>query len=328
MTWLTWRQHRTEAVILGLLVAVTGVTLLALGLPMHSLFPDGAARCVGMQPGASDTCSIALGRLWEEHGYASKMLSLFNLLPFLIGAFLGAPLLARELEQGTWQLAWTQAIPRVRWLAVKLAVLAVLTGALAVVLTAVITWYRRPLDTLDGRFTADAFDLEGLAPTAYALFAFAAGATAGTLLRRSLPALAAALAAYVAVRIAVAGWLRPEYRTPRTLMEDVAANDATIDIGSPRMETGSHLDWALASGYADSTGRHLPLPEVLDMDTAAERAGVDLSTYMHENGVQQWVVYHPADRFWTFQLIEAAIFVGLATILLTFVVWRIKRRAM
>lgn len=325
MTWLTWRQHRAEAIMLGLLIAAIGVTLLVLGLPMHSLFPGGAARCAGIQPDAVDACSAAIRRLWEEHGYASKMLSLFNVLPFLIGAFLGAPLLARELESGTWQLAWTQAVPRMRWLTAKLAALAALTATLAVALAALITWYRQPLDVLDGRFTADAFDLEGLAPAAYALFAFAAATAAGTLLRRSLPALAAAFAAYVTVRVTVAGWLRPNYQTPRNLTEGVAANDATIDVGSPRMETGDHLDWTMATGYADPTGRRLTFAEAYDMSLAARRAGVDLSAYMYEHDIQQWVVYHPADRFWTFQLIEAAIFVSLATILLTLVVWRVKR---
>jgi hypothetical protein len=328
MTWLTWRQHRAEVITLGLLVATIGVVLLVLGLPMHSLFPGGAARCAAIQPDAVDACSVAIRRLWEEHGYASKMLSLFNVLPFVIGAFLGAPLLARELESGTWQLAWTQAVPRMRWLTVKLAVLGALTATLATALAALITWYRQPLDVLDDRFTADAFDLEGLAPAAYALFAFAVATAAGTLLRRSLPALAAAFGAYIAVRVAVTGWVRPNYQTPRSLTEDVAADEVTLDIWRPQIDTGSHLDWTLATGYADTAGRHLSYPELDDIGIAARRAGVDLSAYMHERDIQQWVVYHPADRFWTFQLIEAGIFVSLGAVLLTLVVWRVKRRAL
>ena len=70
------------------------------------------------------------------------MLSLLNLVPFAIGAFLGAPLFARELESGTWQLAWTQAVPRMRWLTVKLVALGGLTVALTVAFAALVTWYR------------------------------------------------------------------------------------------------------------------------------------------------------------------------------------------
>jgi len=43
-------------------------------------------------------------------------------VPALIGVFWGAPLIARELETGTFRLAWTQSVTRTRWLAVKLGV--------------------------------------------------------------------------------------------------------------------------------------------------------------------------------------------------------------
>jgi hypothetical protein len=104
----------------------------------------------------------------------------------VIGASLGAPLLARELETGTWQLAWTQSVPRLRWLTVKLATLGTLAVVLTLALSAVITWYRVPLDILDGRFTADAFDLEGIVPAAYAMFAFAAPAAPKPSLTRDM----------------------------------------------------------------------------------------------------------------------------------------------
>lgn len=326
MTWLVWRQHRTEVLTLALLVAVIGLALLALGLPMHSLFPGGAARCAGIQADLAGSCSAAVSRLWDEHGYAAKMLSLFNLVPFLIGAFLGAPLLARELEHGTWQLAWTQAVPRMRWLAVKLVALAAVAVALSAALAAVVTWYRQPFDVLDGRFTTDAFDLEGIAPAGYALFAFAAATAAGTILRRSLPALAVALAVFVAVRFAVGGWLRPHYQAPRTLTETVAAKDPAVDVGNPHMSTGSHLDWTIAAGYADSTGRRLSIAEVYGMSVTARESGTDLSTHLNAQGVRQWVTFQPAGRFWTFQLVETSIFVALAAALLALAAWWVKRR--
>ncbi|RAS60409.1 ABC-2 family transporter [Lentzea atacamensis] len=323
MTWLTWRQHRAEMLTLGLLVATIGAFLLAVGLQMHSLFPGGAGQCVGVD--VSETCSTAIRRLNEEHGYASKMLNLFSLVPFLIGAFFGAPLVARELEAGTWQFAWTQSVPRMRWLAVKLGALGLATAVLAGVFSAVITWYRQPMDVLDGRFGADAFDLEGLAPAGYALFAFAAATAAGALLRRSLPAIAIALGAFLAVRVLVAGWLRPNFQEPQRLVELVGADDLA-DPGNPRMSTGNPLDWTIATGYVDSSGRPLSLYDSVAMYSAAQKEGVKFGAYLHERGVQQWVEYQPAERFWTFQLVEAAIFGGLAAALLALVVWRFKRR--
>ena len=59
----------------------------------------------------------------------------------------------------------------------------------------------------------------------------------------------------------------------------------------------------------------------------ATEAGTDPGTYLHDNGYHRWVVYHPADRFWSFQLIETAIFAGLAALVLAVLVWRVRRRA-
>ena len=146
------------------------------------------------------------------------------------------------------------------------------------------------------------------------------------MLRRSLPALAIALGAFLAVRVFVGGWLRPNYQEPHRLAELVAANDTTVDPGGSRMSTGNHLDWVITSGYADSSGRTLSFPETAEMYVAAKREGVQFGAYLHERGVQQWVQYQPADRFWTFQLVETAIYTGLAAGLLALVVWRIKRR--
>ena len=35
-----------------------------------------------------------------------------TIAPALIGLFFGAPLIARELETGTFRLAWTQSVTR------------------------------------------------------------------------------------------------------------------------------------------------------------------------------------------------------------------------
>src|SRR6202042_3668273 len=79
--------------------------------------------------------------------------------------------------------------PRARWLAVKLAMV---TGGLIVLgaaMTAVITWYRAPMDQLTGRLQHNIFDYEGLVPTAYILSAFGFAVLAGLLIRRSIPAM-------------------------------------------------------------------------------------------------------------------------------------------
>ena len=83
MTWLTWRQHRAEVFALTLTVAVISVVLVVLALPMHALSPDGDV--------AAWNEKIDVARIFTE---------LLVPVPLVIGVFLGAPLLARELESG------------------------------------------------------------------------------------------------------------------------------------------------------------------------------------------------------------------------------------
>ncbi|MEV4640488.1 ABC transporter permease subunit [Actinoplanes sp. NPDC049548] len=315
MTWLIWRQHRTEVCVLALLVGMFGIALLVLGTQAHDLFAGGPARCAG-EAGVGEACAASFRRLDEDYGYVENLLAAIYLVPVVIGAFLGAPLLARELEDGTWQLAWTQAVPRMRWLAVKLAALAGVTVTLTGVFTAVLTWFRQPFDAWEGRFQYDAFDLEGLVPVAYALFAFGVATAAGAMLRRSLPAFGVAFGAFLAVRMTVALVARPAYATPLTAMEPVPAGGSK----------SGFADWVIEHGYADATGRRLSGTDYYELEDAADRAGTNLDQFLHARGMQQFKVYHPADRFWTFQLIEAALFVAVAAVLIGVVVWRVRRR--
>ncbi|GAA3772582.1 ABC transporter permease subunit [Micromonospora maritima] len=321
MTWLIWRQHRAEVCVLGLLVGLFGVVLVGLGTQAHDLFPGGPARCAG-EAGVNDACAASFRRLDEEYGYVENLLAAFYLVPVVIGAFLGAPLLARELEDGTWQLAWTQAVPRTRWLAAKLAALAGVTVALTGTFTAVLTWFRQPFDAWEGRFQYDAFDLEGLVPVAYALFAFGVATAAGAILRRSLPAFGVAFGAFLAARMSVALLARPAYARPLTAMEPVPAGGSADRAG----HLPSFADWVIERGYADATGRRLSGAEYDELAAAADRAGSNLNQFLHARGVQRFGVYHPADRFWTFQLIETALFLAVAAVLIGVVVWRVRRR--
>jgi hypothetical protein len=174
---------------------------------------------------------------------------------------------------------------------------------------------------LFGRFGIDGFDVSGLVPVAYALFAFAVAVAAGALLRRSLPALAAALVAFVAVRITVAGWIRPHYQTPLNLVQAISPGTGGVD--SPILDP---RDWTLGDGFADATGNQLSPVAVTILEHKALDAGTDPSTYLHDQGIYRWASYHPAGRFWTFQLVETGVFVGLAAIVLALVIWRIRRR--
>jgi len=320
MTWLMWRQHRAEVLALTAFVGVIAAALFVLGRPMHDLFPHGAERC--LTPPLDQACRSGLVRLQQDHGYSTTLLILLNFAPFAIGGFLGAPLLARELEAGTWQLVWTQAVPRRRWLAVKVVALGGVSVLLAAGLSAVIGWYRRPLDLLGGELDIRGFDLTGVVPVAHTLFAFALAVAAGAVLRRSLPAAAAAFVVFTAVRFAVAGWLRPHFRAPVTRVQEFVPGSGDIPEG-----TSDVRDRVLEQGFVDPEGRHLTGLDAALVEARAGEGGVDPTVYLHAHGIRHWVVYQPVERYWTFQLIESLTFAVPVVLLLALVFWRIRRPA-
>ncbi|HEV7900063.1 MAG TPA: transporter [Planosporangium sp.] len=324
MTWLTWRQHRGEFAAMVVLLGIVCAILVTTGLSLHTSFiHDGAAGCINTAPGARGAqCDELIGQFLDQYqGVVNFIVPWTTLLPALVGVFIGAPLLSREFEHGTWQLAWTQAVPRTRWLAVKLMVLVVAVLVAAAAFTSVYTWWHNPVDRAQGRLTSDAFNMEGLAFAAHSLFAFGLGTFAGTFVRRSVPAMAAAFGGFLLVRLPVESWLRPHYLPPKILMFDpVTRSDVRIG--------GTGGEWILAKGIADASGRRLSTGESAAIVQDSARAHLDVPTYLHQQGLQRWYDYQPADRFWPFQFIEAGIYVTIAAVLLVFVVWRVRRRIM
>ncbi|MFF9770452.1 hypothetical protein ACF1GT_28390 [Streptomyces sp. NPDC014636] len=123
--------------------------------------------------------------------------------PCVVAAWAGAALIGRELESGTAHLVWTQAVTPVRWLTAKLAAAALplLVGASVLALTFGRVW-SADRDVLVTNWAWDrVFVPRGPLLPALVLFGLAAGALAGLALRRTLPALAVACAATVALRL-------------------------------------------------------------------------------------------------------------------------------
>jgi hypothetical protein len=127
-------------------------------------------------------------------------------LPAVLGVFIAAPLIAREVEDGTHLFIWTQSITRIRWLSTKLILLGLATVALAAALSVLVLWWHQPLDRMYAAGSWTFFDVMGPAPIAYAFFALALGVSAGAVIQRTVPAMAATLVLFVGTRVAVYLW--------------------------------------------------------------------------------------------------------------------------
>ena len=111
-----------------------------------------------------------------------------------VAAWAGAALVARELEDGTARLAWSQSVTPARWLTAKLTAAAVPLTAGTTLLALLFAWiWTTDQDVLVTNWSWDRVLVpSGPLAVALVLFALAAGTLAGVALRRALPALAVA----------------------------------------------------------------------------------------------------------------------------------------
>jgi hypothetical protein len=324
MTWLTWRQHRGEAFVIAGVLAALAVLLLVTGRDIAILYAQlGVGACTASQdqPGCGSLIAAFQDTVNNRYGPLFPALTFLKLTPALVGILVGAPLVARELEHGTYRLIWTQSVTRWRWLSVKLGL--VFGGCLVVValLTALLIWWRLPFDQLGGRMDAQAFDLEGVVPLAYMAFALALAIASGTLLRRTIPAMVVTIGGFFGIRLMIELYARPSFLPPRILEWDpMQAAPATPSKA-----------WVIYNGFVDAQGHRMGLANVLKVCSANQAAfswqpDSPFTQCVHAHGWLGYVVYQPADRFWLFQGIESAIFLGLAAVLLALVMWWVRRR--
>jgi hypothetical protein len=330
--WLTWRQHRLQLVAGAGVLLVVIAFLVVTGIGMQASFNDsGAAACLARSSGG---CSALAGSWSSQYAGYQFLIPFFLVLPALIGVFWGGPLVSRELEQGTHRMIWTQSVSRRRWLVIKLGILAAAVIAGSIVLTLALEWWSGPLVAAagDDRFMPGVFDLLGVVPVAYGVFAFGLGAAAGTIIGRTVPAMAATLVAFAGVRILVEFILRPHYQTALT---------DTYQLSQGATTTGALMPgaWQMSSETVDRVGRvvgsgiGIDFNKVVnDCPNLAGPGGTpvpdpsNLGTCIRQAGIHVIATYQPANRYWIFQGIEAGLFVVLTAVLVAAAFWWVRHR--
>ena len=336
MTWLTWRQFRVQA-ITGAVILLAAVAALVLNAhTIGRLWTDsGAAACAGQAhcPGLSSfVASVRAGTPQILYIGGSALL---YLVPPLVGVFWGAPLVARELESGTYRLAWSQSVTRDRWLSTKLAMLGGASCAFAGLLSLIVTWSSHRIDAAGSmtRLSPVLFGARGVAPIGYAAFAFALGVAAGILIRRTIPAMAVTLAVYTGAVLTMALKLRGYLIPPMHLTQPLGSgNDITELMMTPggRMslvqDPGLPGAWILDNQTITVAGRVFHGPASLQYcgDQASAKSCLD---WLHTLNLRQAVVYQPAGRFWALQWAETGVFLALAALLVAFGFWWLRRRS-
>jgi hypothetical protein len=304
MTWVAWRQLRANAWFA--VAATAAVVALLLATRSHI------------------STAVANDRLSTFDDTLQLLGTALIGVPVFIGAFWGAPLVARELETGTYRLAWTQAVSRGRWLATRMALAAVMAVLVTGAFSVVFTWWSGPLDAAGNRIGTANFGQRGIAPIAYALFALALGTLAGAVIRRTLPAMAATAAGFFVVRYAFQLAVRPR------LLHSVAVPLPSNMFGQRADASGG--GWILSTTTVDRAGRALSGNDVSRLvsnacDLTRQSTERDVIRCTDQLGIHDVVRMHPGSQFWPMQVGESLFFLALALGVAGLCYWWVDRRA-
>jgi hypothetical protein len=354
VTWLAWRQFRTQALIALGVTAVFAVFLAFTGPHILHVFDTTVRHCA-----KHNDCPSVQSNFRRMAHWANALNIIVIVVPALIGVFWGAPLVARELEGGTFRLAWTQSVTRQRRTTTKLAVVGLASVVTAGLFSLMVTWWQSPSDTL-GSSPYSTFDSRDIVPLAYAAFAFALGVALGCVIRRTIPAMASTLAVFIGVRVAVLQYVRPHYLSPVHLVTNFVAPGPN----NGPVSQGSGTGWTISSvmknavgkvigqnggvgpnGSIDFRGLANGVVKFVGVGTCPNkfpsqlRSGGGKTSQGPPADVQRAIekcvnsfhlknvlTYQPGSRYWTFQWIEFSLYLTLALALIGFSVWWIRKR--
>ena len=337
LAWVAWRQHRAALAGAAALLGAIAVYLAITGHQIHQAYdavvaagcPQADAMTRGSGPAASAACQSVTQAFLSFYGTTSGSVGASGLnaqsvpfmllaVPVLLGAFTGAPVLARELESGTFRFAWTQGAGRLRLAAARLIPLAVLLTAAAYGLSALFSWYFTPFLRFGntGGYPMQLFGNLGVDFAAWALFSFTLAAFLGVLLRRAVAATAVSLAVTTVLDVVTMMVLRQHYATPVTV---TGAGPAGVG------------DWVLGHWFTNPSGAQVSVNTV-DSLFAQSQGGhamitpQALITWAANNHYTQWWSYQPATRWWQLQLTEGAWLLAASLLLVTATILLIRRR--
>ena len=227
---LIWRQHRGQALWVGLTLA--SICALALGVSWSASHwlagyhqwvkaladagcPPPDAHSGDFHVRSAATCNTLRGLYSGAQQPAFVARYNFTVLVFedgfpaalaIIGVLVGAPLVAREVEQRTQLASWTQSVSRRRWYVMKVTVLAASLAAVGLAAGIANARLQRSLGSgglISSRWVW--FFSTNFALVGEILLAFALGVAFGAWLRRTLAAAGAGIASFLVLLFAT-GW--------------------------------------------------------------------------------------------------------------------------
>lgn len=324
LAWVAWRRQRTTVLTTVAVLVVVGIYLAISGVQIHRAY----AAWEACAPRAAATCQFQFTNFEDSYGSPGLLGFVQVLLPGLVGAFAGAPLLARELESGTFRYAWTQGVGRLRWAASLLIPGAVWSAAALGAFGALVAWRNEPLvaaGTTD-RLEGSSFPATGMAAVGWTLAAFALGVFAGLIWRRVIPALATTIVIWFGLAVLASTKLRLHYLTPLTTTSVNPKGPASQSVADWWSKGGVRIDTAQLNHVLQAAGIQT-LSRGHSEQAAPGSNIVDPFDYLARHGYTHVTSYQPDSRYWAFQWIEFGWLALLAVVSLAATFWLLRRRS-
>lgn len=304
LPWLVWRRHRTVFRI-GLLVTVLACAYWAYQRTGVLEFLHERGSSPDSEGNLTTLFQSRFGSLFDDSA------EYLGMLPAAVAVFVGAPLIAREQEQGTLKLVTTQSASRGRWLAATLALPLAFATVCTTVLALAFHWLWEPAHEMamtGDWLTGGAFETTGPVLVAMTLFLTVCGIALGMLVKRVVTAMALTAVLALATNVIWAERLRVQLGTLRSVSYPYNGDFPALPADTARID-----DWVSTAG-----GKLYGYGTCVSGDTEACRAKLGI--------VNRVVQYYDYGQMAGMQWLGAGILLALAALVLAFVVWRARRR--
>jgi hypothetical protein len=328
----TWIQHRAALIsFAGIFVAIVAAIAVC-QIYTHGSYASYVNHGCVARPINHVPCGDLDNTLQNMNDVFTGLLIVLGVLPILVGAFVGAPLLSNEFESGTFRFTWTQGMGRTRYFLTTFGVLAVFFTIITLVIGILFgNWYAHPFEVTgaDSHWQGGLFDTTGWMLAAWSLFALACGSFLGAVTKRTVSAIAATTfvvsallgAAYEVLPRLLKLWTLSSSKIPAS-----GLNYGSLSGG--QLVAGLNGKWTVG-GYL--TG---PKGQVLNSVSANKifsramdigRGSVGAARWLSNHHYTLWTTYQPSSHFWVFQSVEVVVVLGLAALLISGTVRRIGR---
>jgi hypothetical protein len=325
--WVVWRRYRTTLVATIGVLAVIAVYLVIDGEQMRSSY-HAFTSC---RPVDTAGCQYKFQLFHDSGNGSTKLVNVVLMfLPGIGGAFAGAPMLARELETGTFRFAWTQGVGRMRWATAVLVCGALGVAVIMAAFGTLITWHNQPLldSGITPRLQTTVFPETGIAAAGWALLGFALGVLAGLIWRRVVPAIVTTLAVWFGLAD-LGSTYRMNYLTPLT-STSTSLNQPfkALTINQWWAKGGVRVSNDQVNAALSAVGAQVNSSggKVTSAAPGSATANIDPVQYLVQHGYTQVTSYQPDGRYWTLQWIEFGWLAALAFVLLGTALWLLRRR--